>query len=351
MLTPRQLAATTALLAGGLLAHATVRAEDWTDRVFPVKKHDFGTVAVAAKTEFRFPVLNPYDGELHIRSVRTSCGCTQTSVESEYVPAGETGAILARFNTDTFRGQRGATLTVVIDQPFYGEARLRVDGYIRRDMVFHPGELDFGTVEAGTAAEQSATVFYAGREDWKITDIRASEPWLRADFRPVSRGAGKVNYEITVKLREDAPAGAFRYELVIVTDDRSMPRVPFRVSGKIDAPFNVSPQLVSLGSLKPGESVAQRLVIRGREPFLIEAIECQGWDVAFDPPAEPKRLHVLETRFTPGEIAGPQKTPILIRAREADDRAATAKALLTAVIRDGSADADADADPERERER
>ncbi len=335
---PRQWLVTAAAIAGVTVAHpfvsAPATAADWAERVFPIQKHDFGTVAVASKTEFRFPVVNPYSSELHIRAVRTSCGCTTPLVETESIASGETGSILARFNTDTFRGRRGATVTVVIDKPFYREARLRVDGFIRKDMVFDPGALEFGKVESGTAATESATVYYAGRDDWKITDIRSSHPWIRTDFEPTARGGGKVNYKLTVTLREDAPAGAFQDELVITTDDRAMPQVPLRVSGNVEAALTVSPQLISLGSLQPGESVAQRLVVRGREPFQIEGIDCAGWEVAFEPPGSAKKLHILETRFTPVDASGPQKVKVVIRMNAQDEQSATAHALVTAVVRD-----------------
>lgn len=327
-------AAITGLVLWSGLSARTASTAEWAGTVFPVQKHEFGTVAVAAKTEFRFPVVNPYSSDLHIRAVRTSCGCTTAIVENEYIPAGESGSILARFNTDTFRGKRGATLTVVIDKPFYGEARLRVDGYIRKDMVFHPGELDFGKVEAGTSATKTATVFYAGRDDWKITDIQGSQPWIQADFRQLERGRGKANYELSVTLREDAPAGTLHDELLITTDDRAMPRVPFRITADIEAAITISPQLISLGSLKPGESIEQRLVVRGREPFVIEAIDCEGWTVEFEPTPTAKKLHILTTRFTPIDAAGPQKVKVVIRTTEEGERPVSANALLTAVVRD-----------------
>ena len=46
----------------------------------------------------------------------------------------EKGAIVATFNTNSFHGQRGATLTVIIDKPFYAEVQLHVRGYIRSDV-------------------------------------------------------------------------------------------------------------------------------------------------------------------------------------------------------------------------
>ena len=55
--------------------HCAAQNLNWKE-IFPVRKHDFGTVAVAAKTEFSFPIENLSNRPIHIRTVRASCGCT-----------------------------------------------------------------------------------------------------------------------------------------------------------------------------------------------------------------------------------------------------------------------------------
>ncbi|MEZ6078390.1 MAG: DUF1573 domain-containing protein [Pirellulaceae bacterium] len=69
------------------------------------RMHDFGTVARAANTEHRFYVKNNHSSDMHISSIRASCGCTTPIVETEWIKPGETGSILARFNTGTFTGK------------------------------------------------------------------------------------------------------------------------------------------------------------------------------------------------------------------------------------------------------
>lgn len=324
---------TLVLISTCLVAPPVVSAADWTAAAFPIKNHDFGTVAVAAKTEFRFPIHNTFTSEMHIAGVRASCGCTTPVVESEYIPPGGSGSILARFNTDTFRGKRGATLTVVIDKPFYSEVRLRVDGYIRQDMVFHPGSIDFGKLNQGDAASKSAKIMYAGRSDWQIVDVRSNQSWLQPELKQISHDGGRAEYELMVTVREDAPTGFFQDEITVITNDRQMPRVPLVVSGQVDSALTIAPQSIALGSLKPGEAVEKRLVVRGREPFVIESIECEGWKVDFEPTAEPKTTHLINTRFTPTEQAvGAQRVAVVIKT--GGESSVTAKALLTADIRD-----------------
>lgn len=316
-----------------LLGLASAGAADWSDNVFPIKSHDFGTVAVAAKTEFRFPIHNQLSETLHIRSVKASCGCTTPIVENHSIAPNETGAIIARYNTDTFRGKRGATLTVTIDKPFYSEVRLRVDGYIRKDMVFHPGAIEFGAVEHGSETSESSQILYAGRSDWKVVDVRSNLPWLIPSIEERSRGGGRVDYQLTVKIGEEAPVGFFQDELIVVTNDRSKPQVPFRVSGQIESSIRISPQVIALGNLKPGEKVTRKMVVVGQEPFQVESIEAEGWKIAFAPTDQAKKLHVLHPEFTPAEIvSGSRKTSIVITT--SGQQTQTASGLLTAEIED-----------------
>ena len=311
---------------------ASAQAESWADALFPKKTHDFGSVAVASETTFRFPIRNNTGTDIHIADVRASCGCTTPIIETPWVRAGETGSILAKYNTDTFRGKKGATLTVVIDRPAYTEVRLRVDGYIRRDIVFHPGSVDFGTVAQGESKQQVVQIAYAGRDDWQIVDVQSDVPYLQTDLAQQSRGSQRVNYALTVTLSDEAPTGFLQQELVLITNDRSMPRVPLRVSGRVEAGLSVAPAAIALGSVKPGESVQQRLVVRGREPFIITSIALEGWEVEFDPPTESKTTHLVNVRLTAKAKAGEFRTPLVISTDQAKGQ--TARALVTGLIAD-----------------
>lgn len=309
----------------------TVSANN-TDSIFPVKSHNFGDVAVASKTEFRFPIHNTTGRTMHVREVRTSCGCTTPSVETHYIEPGQTGYVLAKFNTGTHRGQKGANLTVVIDQPFYAEVRLRVDGYIRQDLVFHPGAIDFGKQAKGQELTQTAKIMYAGRSDWSVVDVLTTKPWLSVDVKQESRSGQSTTYVLTVTVSPDAPAGFFRDELIVVTNDRSRPRVPFMITGELESELMISPQAIAGGSVKPGESIDKKLVIRGKEAFVIESLEAKGWDVSFDPVTEPKTTHIVNVRFTPnGDATGQISSPVVVKT--SGGMTASATATLTAIVR------------------
>jgi len=160
-----------ALSAGPCLAEA------WVTKMFAETKHDFGTVARGSDTSYRFKAKNIYKQDVELLSVSSSCGCTSPTVEKKVLKTGEVGYVTAVFNTRTFTGIHGATLTVQVrwkdgNSWERAEAQLRVDGNIRGDIVFTPGAVKFDAVDQGSPAEQKVEVTYQGRSNWKIVDVR-----------------------------------------------------------------------------------------------------------------------------------------------------------------------------------
>lgn len=141
----------TLLVAGALAAAVApcdaVSAQEWATKMFSTTSHNFGTVAKGSKTEYRFVFRNIYKEPLHVVGVRTSCGCTSPEVTVRDLKTHETGEVVAKFNTRTFLGQHGATLTVTFDKPYYAEVQLRVAGNIRGDVTFEPPFVDLGNVD------------------------------------------------------------------------------------------------------------------------------------------------------------------------------------------------------------
>src|SRR3972149_6317108 len=160
-------------------AASSLTAQEWARKMFQESEHNFGTCARNAMAEYEFVFENLYLEDVHVVGVRTSCGCTTPRVENPTLKTYEKGAIVAHFNTDRFLGQRGATLTVTIDKPFYAEVQLHVRGYIRSDVVVEPGSVKLGTGDQGRAVEQKVVVNSTGRSKWKILDVRRANPHLK----------------------------------------------------------------------------------------------------------------------------------------------------------------------------
>jgi hypothetical protein len=287
-------------------------AQSWAKGLFPVTSHDFGTVAKAAKTEYRFPIQNNLGQEIHIASVRASCGCTTPIVETETIKGGETGYVTARFNTGSFFGQRSATLTVVIDRPRYAEVQVTVKGYVRTDVVFNPGEVNFGTIEAGEPQTKTVALEYAGRSDWRITNVRSPSEFISAEVKEANRGNGRVSYELEVSVKEGAPVGPLQNELILETNDQRLKSVALRYTADVQPLLSVSPKNVDLKDIAPGESIQQRIVVRGAKPFRVTGITLDGFTIDYQSSDEAKAMHLIPVTITAGkEVLGNSSSLII----------------------------------------
>ncbi|MCH8240194.1 MAG: DUF1573 domain-containing protein, partial [Proteobacteria bacterium] len=158
------------------------KAQDWAEKMFDVREHDFMSLARGAKAEYRFVIKNHYKHQVHISSVRSSCGCTDPRLSARTLQPGETAFLVTEFNTIRFDGAHNATVTVTFDKPYQAEVRLQIKGFVRKDVVFSPGRIELGLVDEGATVEKKVVVTYAGRSDWKIVDIRSENSHFEVEL-------------------------------------------------------------------------------------------------------------------------------------------------------------------------
>jgi hypothetical protein len=295
-----------ALVPVALVASLSTAAlgQDWASKMLSATTHDFGSVARSAKVQQRIVVKNLYKEDVHIAGVRVSCGCISASATRDVLATHETGEIVIDLNTRSFLGRRTATATVTFDRPYYAEARINISAYIRSDVVFTPGVVDFGTVHEGLAAEKKITVLYAGRDDWKIVDVTSANSNYEVAVTEKSRGGGRVSYELSVRLKDGTPAGYVNDPLTLVTNDSNLKRVPLYVEGRITPSVTVSPASLNLGVVKPGQKVTRLLIVKGNEPFRIIGVDCGDRCFEFKVSETAKTQHRIPVTFTAGEKPG-----------------------------------------------
>jgi hypothetical protein len=296
-----------------LAASSPAAAKEWAQKMFAVTTHDFGHVARGAKTEFAFELQNLYEEDVHIAAVRTSCGCTTPTITKEWLKTWEKGSVVATFNTRSFQGDRKATITVVIDKPFYAEVQLNVAGYIHTDVDFQPGSISFGEVPHGTPLEQRVTVTRNGATNWQIVDVQSANEHLEVELSDPVRQGGRVTYTMLVRLKPDAPAGYIQDSLMLVTNDRKLQQVPIAVEGRIVPPLTVSPSSLYVGVLAPGQTVTKQLVVRAKTPFRITNISCEDGAFQFKVADQARAVHLVPVTFTAPTEAGEVERTIEIQ--------------------------------------
>ncbi len=305
-------------------------AQDWARKMFDVKDHDFGVVARGSDTVFKFPVKNLYKEDVVLSSVRSSCGCTTASLEGQVIKTHELGYVVAKFNTRTFTGLHSATLTVQVSKPYPAQVQVRVHGNIRGDVVFEPGSADFGQVDQGTPHQKTVSVAYAGRAGWNVDDVLSTNEHLAAELVQRERsGRGRVIYDLIVKLKETAPAGLLKTQLVLTTNDAANPRIPLEVVADVRPEITVAPETLVLGEVEQGETITKRLLVRGKRPFKITEVKCEEGCFEFDTSESADTKQIVTLRFTSKGEGRHLKTLITIVTDLGETFTATATAYAT----------------------
>ena len=315
-----------AVLAAGA---SRADAQQWAQKMFKVKSHDFGTVARGSQPEFAFEITNVYEEPLEIAEVRTSCGCTTPRITKRRLKTWETGSIVALLNTKSFTGHKSATLTVVISKPFRAEVQLSIQGTIRSDIVLAPWQVDFQDVPLGQARERQVQISHAGRGDWRITDVRSANPHFEVELLSERRTTNLMTYDMLVRLKPGAPAGYFQDQLTLVTNDASNRSVNLTVQGRVLSPVTVSPASLFMGVIGPGQTVTKRLVVRSAEPFRILDVKCKNGAFDFRVSGEAKRLHIVPVTFAASDETGQIVETIRIETDLSGGTQADCKACIT----------------------
>jgi hypothetical protein len=317
-----------------LTTASTLPAQEWAQNLFKMHEHDFGSIARGAKAEYVFEITNNLIPDVHIASVRTSCGCTTPTIADgkALLKTYEKGGILAHLNSDTHLGQRHATLTVTFDRPQWAEVQLDIRAYVNTSVLMEPSAVEFGAVAQGKATEKRVRLYRADLPGWQITGVSFSDPHLKGEVIPVARQGSQTWYDLKVALDPKTPAGYINDHVVLTTNDPVMAQMPVQIEGQVRASVSVSPSDLFLGVVRAGEKVTRPLVVKADRPFRIKSII--GDKGAFEIPATPddaKETHIVPVTF----VASPNETGKVVKTIHIETDLGDAKATSYAVVNGG----------------
>jgi hypothetical protein len=315
MLFSRRFAGVAILL--GILAPGWTSAQElsWAAKMFEKQSVDFGVVARGADTRYRLNLENLYKEQVHIADVRTSCGCAAATISNRTLASREKAYIEISMDTERFVRRKDSNVIVTFDAPQYAEVRIPVTAYIRTDVVLTPGAANFGSVPVGESAEKKIEVAYAGRADWKISQVKSPHDYIQIVATETLRNGGRVNYDLNISLSDDAPVGLLQEQLTIVTDDSNSPHVPLLLVARIVPDIEVTPNVLAMGRMSSGSAKRMNLVVKGLKPFAISGVESasQSDGVNVTVPAGAKPVHILPVSITAPADAGAFEDHLVIR--------------------------------------
>ncbi len=297
---------------------------EWADKLFAKSgtSHNFGNVPRGALLHHRFTLTNIYAVPLTITGTRVSCGCVDVKPSTQVIGPKETASIDITMDGRRFIGPKVVNIYISVGPQFISTATLQVSANSRADVVFNPGQVNFGVVPAGQSPTQTIDVEYAGVLDWRINGIAQHNYPLDVKYRELYREVGRVGYRLQVTLKNDAPPGSLKAELLLQTNDPASLLVPVLVEGNVQAALTIAPSLVKFDG-KPGDTVSRKVVVNGngQKPFRILQVEGMPEGLLADFASTPAAVQVLTLTWKPTQ-PGLLKGQLLIKT-DLDGGAAT----------------------------
>jgi hypothetical protein len=284
-----------------LAAAGQAQASSWADGTFDELSKDFGSVPHGTLAVHPFHLVNNTKNTVRIsETVRVSCGCTSARVMQTVLLPGQETVVLAQMDTSRFYNSKNVTIYVQFMQPQFEEVRLWVQANSRDDISFSPENLNFGKIKRGTAAKADMTVTFLGNGATQIVEATCDSNYLTPEFKELRRENGEVVYQLSAKIRNDAPAGKWYSEVWIKTNNGSMPKLRVPLTVEIESALSISPNTVVLGQVKAGAESDRKVILRGVKPFRIMGIT--GTDEQLrvrETSTESKAVHVLTVTLNP----------------------------------------------------
>jgi hypothetical protein len=254
---------------------------------FDELEHDFGKINQNEKHTYIFKFRNMGDATLKIEQVKTSCGCTATSLSGDEIPPKGTGELKVQFNSGSFEDEVTKTVYVHSNDPDEAITKLKIRARIHTVISVKPRLIYFGRIDKGQSATKDARI-YINEEGVKITGVESTSEYLSAkvlnpdweqdnDVAPAGSNNKAKKYSILqVKLSPDAKVGRFSDGIKISTDSPKKPFVYISVQAEVLGEVRLKPRTLSFGSVPKGSTAIRKIAVtKIKEKTLrITKVEC-----------------------------------------------------------------------------
>ena len=291
------------------LTNQSAHGQAWLRQMFKGEStHDFGDVQLGEVPEYRFQFENVFNETFHIQSINSSCGCTIATASKRTLKTWEKGEIICKFNTPAVgTGQKQATITVKFDRPYRAEMQLTVKGNIVTGVSIEPKQIDFGQVVENKLPVRIVKLKSSGNPNFRIRDVKSVFKHISVQVKETGRNNGMVSYNIVTQLKDSAPKGFTQDQLYLVVEEGrnyngtpQLKQIPLPFNAKVTSALQLSPEVLSLGSLDPGEVIKKKVFLKSDKPFFISDVRCESEAFSVKAASKAKKMHIVEVVYTAG---------------------------------------------------
>ena len=316
-------------------SNQSANGQAWLRQMFKNQTNfDFGDVQLGEVPEHRFEFENVFNETFHIQSINSSCGCTIATASKTTLKTWEKGEIICKFNSPAVGiGFKQATITVKFDRPYRAEMQLSVKGNIVTGVSLEPKSIDFGQVVENNLPVRTVQLRSSGNPDFRIRDVKSVFKHISVQVKETARNNGMVSYDIITKLKDTVPKGFTQDQLYLVVEEGRnqdgtprLTQVPLPFNAKVTSALQLSPEVLSLGPLAPGEVIKKKVFLKSDKPFYVSDVRCQSEAFSVKATNKPKKMHIVEVTYTAdGDHTGRHDCELSFYVRYADEAQTASK--------------------------
>ena len=255
---------------------------------FDGKRHDLGIVGLRGGVGYhRFGLRNGGDEALGIKQVRSSCGCTATTVSQRSLAPGDRGWVEVSVSINPTSAGKGSPR--IVERAIYVESndpaepvvKLTLSATRLRRHFVYPARVEFTTLLVTETS--SATVHYVPRdvpEGNSSPTVTTTAPYVTASIAervfaqspfPAALDAvrdgvtspplvyPRTGFVINVDLLGSAPAGTARHYVRLITGQPDEKPIMIPVAIQVREPLSITPRRAFLGLIER-DGIARRTV-------------------------------------------------------------------------------------------
>ena len=191
----------------------------------------FEKVVEGTKVTHNFKIHNQGTADLHIQSVKTSCGCATVNYTRTIPPAGQ-GSITLQLNTEGYGGKtmhKRAEITT--NDPERSTISLTMEGQVGKFATISPRWVKlYG--QAGETIEQTVTIVPEGPQPFQIKQVRAQKGDNIRCRLSTKKNQNQPVYVVTVE-NTKKEKGRYHDTVFLDTTSRLTPMIKISVLGAI----------------------------------------------------------------------------------------------------------------------
>lgn len=247
--------------------------------------HHFDTMDQEQTATHVFEIRNEGEGELLLRIMDSTCGCTVVRLGDLVwdkkedpnrpkrvitVEPADSVELELTWNTEQRSGEFKTVTTIETSDTKQSTAQFAVEGQIIPYVQLTQSQLHFDDARNNEVTTGYLYLYSKKLDNLEITEVKSSNPLITAEFEPADESfltgmEAKCALKANIKIEPGLPIGQFSAVLTFKTNCEERPELSVTIGGQVGGDVTITPfDRISFGTIKTTESATRGVFLKFR---------------------------------------------------------------------------------------